>query len=636
MEKNTHHAGPKPPLSKFLIPALSVIITLLVLQPVLKQGFLNWDDDLYVTDNKNVKVDSFSDIFKVFDPDNMSLDTYTPLTLFSFAIDYRIAGDTPFWYHLVNLLLHLLNTGLVYALIFLLVPDWRVAGFVSLLFGIHPVHVESVAWISERKDVLFAFWFLLSAILYALYLKGFKGNWHWQKAFANPYLWFSVLCFLLSCLSKPQAITLPIVLLLIDFWKKRPWQLGWALDKLPFLIIAITTVAAALVFKLAEPDTIAFSERFWLSTYALGHYLENFFLPFELNAVPPFPEQLGIYHYISLAIMTILGMVSLWGIKRNPVLAFGLFWYAVNIGHTLHFFKVNSAPYYDRFTYLPYIGLLFILAMGIKKILDIEDGLVKKAVPWLAGTIILFCCWQSYNRTKVWKDNYSFWTDVIQKAPDHYIGHCKRGLYWSLKGDFTLALSDLDECLRLNPSFPYGWTNRGMIFLQQGKHEKAIHNFSQSIQLDPVNAKAFMNRGVCYLNTNQLAVALKDLNQSIKLGPQFALAYINRGFVYQRLRKTEKAFKDFDLALQIEPTNGIAFLNRGIEHYRQKRYNAALQDMTTALPLSDNKGMVHLWRSRVYQALNNLPASITDETHAQHLLPQLPPSYYADTLKLDL
>ncbi|MCH8331481.1 MAG: hypothetical protein IH946_08910, partial [Bacteroidetes bacterium] len=256
---------------------LVAVVTFSVLSPSLKNGFTNWDDTAYITDNNDLREFSLKRIFT----ENV-LGNYHPLTMLTYNVDYQLFGFDPFYYHLDNLVLHSINAGLVFALLFILLGSWWGALIGALLFGVHPMHVESVSWISERKDLLYTMFFVTGLICYLKYQRN-QGIW-----FKDPFYLLALILFLLSLLSKALAVSFPLVLLLLDYIKRREWGKVMWMDKIPFFVLSLLFGVIALVAQsesgsIQTYENYSFIDSFLISCYGLLAYIYKFFIPLQLS-----------------------------------------------------------------------------------------------------------------------------------------------------------------------------------------------------------------------------------------------------------------------------------------------------------------------------------------------------------------
>src|ERR1019366_3997331 len=393
-----------------------LLLTFIAFTPTLKNGFTNWDDNVYIGENTLIKSLSAENIKKIFDIDNQVALNYHPITILSFAIDYKLSKYNPKTYHATNLLFHLLNTALVFWFIFLLSGNkLQVAAMVALFFGIHPMHIESVAWISERKDVLYVFFFMSSLICYYKYI-------HAERKNKLPLYMFTLILFLLSILSKAMAVVLPLILLLIDFYEGRKLDKYSIFEKVPFFIFALFfgVIASRIQSQgaaIANLDTFTWLQRFEFASYGMVNYIYNLFVPINLSCFYPYPDPknnyLSFIFYISPFIVLGLSAFVLWSIRKNKILVFGFLFFCVTIALVLQFITVGKVIMADRYSYLSYIGLLFPIAMGYEWLQHQENKKyisLKKIAKLLIVLCVAICLVLTYQRIKVWKNSDILWT----------------------------------------------------------------------------------------------------------------------------------------------------------------------------------------------------------------------------------
>jgi tetratricopeptide (TPR) repeat protein len=549
-------------------------ITTLCLCPLLGNGFTNWDDHYYVLNNSLLRGPDWVGILT-----RPVVSNYHPLTVLSLAGNYVISGTNPWSYLLCNLLLHLVNTVLVYWFAYLLSGKQRwVALFTALLFGIHPMHVESVAWVSERKDVLYTLFFLLSLIAYWRYL---------QSNRAIRYL----ACFLLfvcSLLSKPAAIVLPLVLLLLDYWKKRPFTRRVVLEKIPFFVVAglfaVITLKLQSVTAMTSLDLYPFWVRLFFASYAVMIYLARFFVPYPLSAFHPFPppDHLGWTIYLSPVVLLAL-MFLIWHFRRNRLVLFGSLFFLINIMLVLQLVPIGMAIVSERYTYVPYIALAFLFTMLI------SDCLAKRRlVPVIAGTIVIFSIFGflTFKRTEVWKDSDTLWTDVINHYPDAPLPRAER------------AQSNYSKAIMMDPAAS------GQLFERVIADCTVVINEEKDAS-NTVGKKGgtsmYSMRAVAYNGLKQYEKALADIGAWLAINPEDSEALFQRGtLLVNHYRKYSQALADFDRAIQINP-QGKYFLNRSICHYKNGDMANAVADAQTAeqrgVKIPDNyKNILHAAR----------------------------------------
>jgi protein O-mannosyl-transferase len=429
-EGSKQHQSPagatEPPYARGLTIAVILLFTFIAFFPSLKNDFLKtWDDQAYVTNNELIKNLSGNSILKIFKEDRGLYANYHPLTTLSLAVNYHFSKTDPFGYHLTNLLLHLLNTLLVFSFIYGITKrNTAIAAVTALLFGLSPVHVESVAWISERKDVLYAFFFLASLVAYLNFLR--RSDWKWYG--------LSILLFLCSLLSKAMAASLPLVLILVGFLENRRWNWKLIPDKIPFFAMAIVFGLYAVRIQ-SEGNAIGgvifpFVMRVFHACYGFTAYILKTFLPYGLSAFYPYPyplinatwvtDTIPPVFYLTFITTTAIFFGAVYCIasgKKNLVVpGFGLLFYACTIALVLQFLPVGRAIMADRYAYIPSVGLFFTAGhfAGIlyyKKAFRIP---VLAVVALYAG----FMFFLTREQSKVWENDETLWTNVVRNYPN--------------------------------------------------------------------------------------------------------------------------------------------------------------------------------------------------------------------------
>jgi len=527
-------------------PLAAVLITVVCLWPALKNGFVNWDDEYYVLSNALLRGPQWIGIFT-----QPVVSNYHPLTVLSLAANYAISGTEPWSYLLFSLLLHLANTVLVFWFAWLLSDKKRwVALFTALLFGIHPMHVESVAWISERKDVLYTLFFLLSLIAYWKYLQTNKSTGYWA-------------CFLLfvcSLLSKPAAIVLPLVLLLLDYWKERPFTRRVVLEKIPFFVVsglfAVITFKLQSVIAMTSLGLYPFWVRLFFASYAIIVYLAWFFVPYPLSAFHPFPlpDHLGWTIYLSPVFLLVLIFLS-WHFRKNRLVVFGLLFFLINILLVLQLVPIGFTIVSERYTYVPYIGLAFLVTMIVTKNVS-----AKRFIPAAAGAVVVFSAFGfvSFKRTQVWKDSDSLWTDVINRYPNASLPRGDRAQF------------NYSRAIMMEP------TQAGPLF------QRVIDDCTVVINHEAGGRSMYYMRGVAFSSLKQYENALADFNACLSINRADNEALFQRGtLLVNHYKKYAEALADFDRAIQISPL-GRYYLNRSICHYKLGELADAVADAQIA------------------------------------------------------
>ncbi|HEX6846945.1 MAG TPA: tetratricopeptide repeat protein [Chitinophagaceae bacterium] len=567
-----------------LLSILSLVITAICFLPMFQNGFTNWDDDVYVLNNPLLRGPDWNGIFT-----REVVGNYHPLTVITLAINYGLTELNPSSYLITNYLLHLINTLLVFQFIYKISGrKLNVAFFVAIIFGIHPMHVESVAWVSERKDVLYTLFFLLALIRYWEYLvKGRKRNY-----------WLCLLFFLFSLLSKPAAIILPLVLILLDYWKDKSFVKKRIADKIPFfifsLIIAIITLKIQSGSAVVKLDSYPLWSRPLLGSYSVVIYLVRFFVPYPLSAFHPFPDTDHLTWPYLFSPFVIVGLlIFLWFKRRNRLIIFCSLFFIVNLLLVSHIVSIGSSVVSERYTYVPYIAIAFLVGMW----LDQQRTIVaQKAILIVSSLVIIVFGYMTWQQIGVWKDSPTLWTNVIEHYPNAPLPRTNRANYNIARaGDpahineskalYQQALDDCNAALLSKPDDEMGLSNRQNIYLNLGQDSLAFKDAETLIRLYPNNKAGYYTRGVVYHRNNQPDKALADLNKCLSLDATIDWGYSYRASIlFNSFQKYAEAISDYNKAIELNP-HPNHYLNRSYCYYYLGDIANAKRDAQTAVSM---------------------------------------------------
>jgi tetratricopeptide (TPR) repeat protein len=561
---------------KFLLLVLALTFILYI--RALSNGFTNWDDVLYVTQNPLLKDLSLKGIKAIFSTPVVS--NYHPLTIISLALNYQLAELTPWSYHLTSILLHLVNTSLVFWFILYLSSGNRwVSTSVALLFAIHPMHVESVAWISERKDLLYTLFYVGALLVYVQYLR---------KKEVRHLVILTVLGAI-SLLCKPAAIVLPFSLLLLDYYYKRQWNWSWILEKLPLFVLSgvITYVTLIIQSKraIASVDLYNFIERICFAGFGLIWYLLKLIVPYPLSSLHPFPRELTIWYYLA-TFAAVAGIIFLVLKVRSRIILFGFGFYIVNLLLVLQLISIGNAVVAERYTYVPYIGIFFLIGMEVYKALNSGWKKYQTVVLGIAGVWVLILSGITWMRIPVWKSSETLWDDVLNHYPTSPRAWTNQSLYYFDLKDWPKTIEGLTNALKSDPSYADALEWRSRTYIETAEYDKALADASTFHKLRPEKTIGLFliarsNDGLG--NTDE---ALNAYNELIPLEPNTAEYINNRGVIYfNKLKKYEEAKKDFEQCIRINPSNGMYFLNLSRCYYMMGDNENAKTNAVQALKL---------------------------------------------------
>lgn len=575
---------------KIFYGAAIAVIVFLAFLPCLKAGFLTWDDDKVILGNYLVRTFTPSTVVGNFTTPVLNL--FNPLTQFSFQIEYALFGPNPFVFHLNNLLLHIAATLLFFLFAQRCGLSLNAAGVAALLFGLHPMRVESVAWITERKDVLYRFFYLLALLKYQDYIK---------QPQRKTYLWCLSFGFL-SVLAKSMALSLPWILLLYDWFARRKWTARVFVEKLPFLLLIESVAAVTYSLQARVPD-LRFPEAIYLWIWSAFFYIRKFFLPLHFSPLYQLPQPVNLANpeYL-LALIFLAGLAAamfFW--RKDRLFIFSVLFYFGSI-FFLFQFDTNGGPnpVADRFMTLPSLGFCLWLGFLLAKLLPPENrSRAANTVGFcLAGLLAALLFFKTYTQCFLWQNSENFWGIMQKEAPDNPLVHNNRGEILSRQGDKEAALAEFSEAIRLDPTNPEAQYNKGLFLLYLGKTDEALTFFDKAILLDPRFAEAYNNKGFIYGRIKGLPEeAMANLDKAISLDPYLPEPYANRGIVYsQFLQEYDRAIADLSRAIELNPAYSDAYFNRGIIFLDVKHQ--------LALGIADFSRAIELHHPESYEAYN--------------------------------
>ncbi len=601
-----------------------LLLSLTAYLPVLQNQFTNWDDPGYVLQNPAIRSLSFETVKQAFS--GFSNSHYHPLTTLSLALDYQLSGLSPFGYHFTSLFLHLVNIVLVFFFVRALSRENSIAVVTAALFGVHTLHVETVAWVSERKGLVFAMFFLAALIFYVRYVRTFRP----------VNIGAALTLFLFSLLCKGLALFLTPTLFAVDWLlgrkllDKRVW-----LEKLPFIAVSLVFGVLAVLGQksggtMAATEPLTLLQRLLLPGFILTQYVARTALPLGLSAFYPYPVlnqgSLPPVFYLTPLAVVFLGSFLIWTVRRARPLAFGLLFFSINIVLLLKVVTFGSSLMADRYMYIPSIGLFFLVAAAATKSLKTE-GTVRVArglfIVYLAVLALL-----TFERCQVWRTSRTLWDDVLAKNAFVPVAWNNRAIAKSDSGDFAGAIADYDRAITLLPQSAELYSNRGIARVKSGDFDAAVRDLSTAIELSDDSFLTYYNRGLAYANAGQLQSALTDFLRAAELRPDFAETFSMLGLTHLRLGDLAGAIKAFDKAITLDPGQAAAFCNRGAVKAQLNRHHEAIADFEQALRLDPAYADAYTNRGLSRSSLNDLAGALQDFSQAISLRPAAGRSYY--------
>ena len=663
----------RPRFPAWLLAVLLALLTIAIYWPATQCGFVNYDDDMYVTDNAHVISGVTWESLKWACLNPVSANWH-PLTILSHMLDCQIFGLQPAGHHLTNVLFHALNAALVFVLLQNMTgARWR-SLFVAALFAVHPLRVESVAWVSERKDVLSGCFGLLSLIAYARYARGRvqKSETRNPKSecaarAAVPGSAFDVGCsmfdfrapssifyllslcfFALGLLSKPMLVTWPFVMLLLDYWPLRRMQnaeatdtqhasrftfhvsrftlLSLLVEKIPFF--ALAALASVMTFVVQQhggamkgAEKLPLVERTGNALISGCRYLGKLFWPSDLVVFYWHPGQWPIGKVL-LAGGLILGLsVLLWVQRRRfPVLLVGWLWFVGTLVPVIGLVQVGQQAMADRYTYIPSLGVLIFAIWGAYEIARRWQHQVM-ALSVAGGAAIVLSAALTRQQIGHWTDSEALFRHALEVTENNYVAHKFLGDALDKRGQIDGAISQYQQSLRLKPDDALVCNNLGVALDKKGQTEDAIRQYREVIRLEPDRPFPHYNLGNALLKKGQMDKAITQYQEAIRLKPDYADAHNNLGNALNNKGQLDAAIEQYQQAIRLKPNYAIAHNNLGAAFGRKGRTNEAISQYQEATRLNPQDALAH---NNLGVALDNMgrtDEAISQFQEAVHLKP---------------
>ena len=622
-----------------LICLVLAVLTVAAFWQLKDSGFVNFDDQLYIYENDYIQSGlNFDSIKLAFSSDLAKYSGHWhPLTWLSLMLDHSLFGLNPVGYHLVNLLLHILNTVLLFLILWRMTRVLWPSAFVAALFAIHPLHVESVAWVVERKDVLSTFFWMLTLGAYSYYAE--------QQTFRRYA--FVLLFFVLGLMSKPMLVTLPFVLLLLDFWplqrfseaagvtriptaeikpevsgkKKKSrkkeaekaaaavkpaevtkpaipefkWSLisPLLLEKVPLFVLAIlssvVTYLAAHSAGAVHSKAIPLFERIGNAFVSYGSYIVKMILPVNLAVLYPYPALVILWQFFgALLLLIAITAAVIWRIRQSPYLTTGWLWYLGTLVPVIGLVQAGSQAMADRYTYIPLIGLFIMIAWGVAE-MSLKWKYRKEVLMAVSALCILCFSILTWKQVGYWHDSLSLFNHALNVTKNNYRVHNMRGTAYADLGNYSKAIEDYSRAIKIEPGYPEAYYNRGKDYAQTGNFKQAVEDYTKAIAIKPGYAMAYNGRGNACFDLGNHQEAIADYSRAIEIKPDYPDAYFNRGNAFIHLGNYQEAIVDYSRAIERKPDYTAAYKNRGIAYMKSGNNNLAVNDLKTAAKSGDEQ-----------------------------------------------
>jgi protein O-mannosyl-transferase len=591
----------RPHFPAWLIAALLALVTIGLYCPATGFDFLNYDDPEFVTANPHVQGGLNWEGIKWAFCNTTQAVYWAPLMWLSHMLVCQFFGLNPWGHHLINVLLHATNTVLVFFVLRRMTQStWR-SMIVAALFALHPLRVESVAWVTERKDVLSTFFWMLALWAYVSYVETA------QVRQSKSKVWYgaALAMFVLGLLSKPMVVTLPFVLLLLDYWPlgrmqnaappntrdaRRSTLLRLVTEKLPFFVLATLGSVVTFVVQqrggvVAEGGSLPLGARSGNALVSYCRYLGKLFWPTDLAVFYPRPEPWPMAKVL-LAGGLLLGVSGLLWVQRRrfPCLLMGWLWFLGTLVPVIGLVQSSDQAMADRFTYIPSLGLLILAVWGAYELTKCWRFQVI-ALSVVGSVVIVLCMVLTGRQLGFWQDSEALFRHALEVTEGNYIAHSGLGEALVKKEHIEEAISHYRESVRLNPDFVDAHYNLAVTLVQNGQIDEAISHYQESLRLKPDSTDAHYNLGNALARKGQIDQAISQFREAIRLKSDFALAHNNLGNALLRKGQIEQAISQFQEAIRLKPDFALAHNNLGNALYRNGRGEEAIRQFQEALRL---------------------------------------------------
>jgi tetratricopeptide (TPR) repeat protein len=613
----------KKPLVVFMYVVL-VLSTMAVYWQVRNFDFVNYDDNDYVYENPDISnglsYDSFIRAFTI-----PHVGNWLPLTWLSFILDCQLFGLNPGRMHVVNLLFHIANTLLLFTLLKKMTGSLWPSAFVAAAFALHPMHVESVAWITERKDVLSCFFLLLTLAAYTSYIK---------RPTAVRYIGTLAL-FELGLLAKPMLVTLPLLLLLLDYWPlgridTRGMLYRRIVEKTPFFVLS--AISGAVTFfvqkgggSVADVNIVDFPYRAANAFVSYAKYIGKLFWPYDLALFYPLDIR-TIQLWQAAACALLLAGITIFMLcfcRTRKYMIVGWLWFIIALIPVIGLIQSGAQAMADRYTYISYTGLFILVAWVVPELLSkLPYG---RSIIGISAAIALMAMGiTSHKQASYWKDSFTLFSHAIEVTPNSYVAYNNRGDSYIKRGRLQEAMADFSRSIELRPDNAVAYNNRGFIYGQLGRWQEAMEAYDKAIEIDPAYADAYINMGVAYGTLGRWQEAMEVSTLALKVRPDRVKAYNNRGVSYHKLGRYQEAIEDYLRAIKLKPDYTEAYNNLGSAYCDLGQWQEAVEACQHAINIQPDYANAHYNLANGLRANGRLDEAVDHYRQALKLSPDWP------------
>jgi tetratricopeptide (TPR) repeat protein len=633
---------PRPRFPGWFPAALVALATIILFWPATHFEFVNYDDNVYVTENPHVQSGLTWQGVKWAFSNTQQADYWAPMMWLSHMTACQLFGLKPWGHHLINVLLHALDTALVFLLFRRLTgATWR-SLFVAVLFGWHPLRVESVAWVTERKDVLSTFFGLLSLLCYAKAVTGDKcqvtgSEKNILTAFlsrvtchVSPYYFLSLFFFALGLMSKPMLVTWPFVMLLLDYWPLERFKVqgskfrvqGLILEKVPFFVLAAAMSVVTYVVQqhggtVATIENLPLGARVGNALISYCRYLGKLFWPSDLAFFYPHPANWPRGEVILAGgLLLVVTTACVVARRRFPFLLTGWLWFSGTLVPVIGLVQAGGVAMADRFSYVPSLGLLVLVIWGACELTRWWRHQVM-ALSATGCAAVVICFGLTQQQLGYWKNSETLFQRALEVTRNNYLAHNNLGFTLNEEGKIDEAINQYQEAIRLKPDYAEAHNNLGIALATKGQIDEAIRQFQEAIRLKPDYAKAHYNLGNVLGSKGQMDEAIRQLQEAIRLNPDFAEAYNNLGNTLGLRGRTDEAIGQFQEAARLKPNSAEIHNNLGNTLIQKNRIDEAIGQLQEALRLKPDFAEAHFnlgtalgWKGQTDEAIDQFQEAV--------------------------
>lgn len=527
-----------------LISIALFVLTAVAFEQALFNDFVRIDDTGYVTENPHIKSGiNYGSVIWAFGSTYAS--NWHPLTWLSHMLDHSLFGLDPWGHHLTSLLFHIVNALLLFWILYKLTGSIGASSFIAFVFALHPLRVESVVWISERKDVLSAFFWMLTLAAYIRFVKR-PGIGRYGLVFA---------AFALGLTAKPMLVTLPFVLLLLDYWPLNRLKVSAVYEKIPLFLLAaiscaITYYAQQASGSVIQIEKLPFLFRLFNAVISYAGYIAKMFYPVDLAVLYPYPiGQTTVMKFVLCLLFLVIVSIIILSIPKKRFLLVGWLWYLGTLVPVIGLIQVGGQAMADRYTYLPSIGILIIIVFSIKDLFAERHHKMLK-VPACVILLILLLC--TRNQVTLWRDSITLYEHTLSVTKNNFVIHNWMGSALTSQDRIDEAIGHFQKSIKIMPKYSKSHYNMGIALQKDSRLPEALEQFRIVERLDPEHYKALNNIGVVLQGQSKYTEAIEYYKKAAQVKPDFGVAFYNMAKACIEMKEIEKGIAYFNEAIEID------------------------------------------------------------------------------------